>query len=198
MLDLTVKNAFMVSKLCLKKRNPDKFEHSKRVANTSIILAKKWGISVEDAVITALLHDVGKTLNRSEMLAFISKEELPLYDFEVFDNLAALHGRVSSAIFETLFSKKDIVRFNSISHAISSHVAGSDYMSDLDKIIFIADNTEPGRNNNILSLIESGELSSIDECIRKIITEKLEKSDEKGRVPNPFLNATLDFLDDER
>lgn len=198
MLELTSKNAFLVLKKYLEEKNPDKFEHSIRVAKTSKILAKKWNVSVEDTVIAALLHDIGKSLTRSEMLAFVSMKGLPIYDFEVWDNLAALHGRVSAALFESEFINTDSKRFNSISHAISSHVAGDENMSDLDKIIFIADNIEPDRCNNMLYLIESGQISTPDECIKKIISEKIKKSNEKNRAYNPFLEATLDSFDDER
>ncbi len=191
MLDLTSKNAFVILQKYLEKNNKDKFEHSIRVAQTSKKLAKLWNVYSEDVVIAALLHDIGKCFNRAEMLVFCSQHKLPVYDFEVFDNLSALHGRISAYIFENEFKDDDIKRFKSISHAISSHVAGDEYMSDLDKILFIADNIEPARGNNMLSLIESGVINSPNECIEKIISEKIRKSNAKNRAYNPFLCATL-------
>lgn len=198
MLDLTSKNAFTILQKYLEEKSPDKFEHSIRVAKTSKKLAKLWNVSVEDAVIAALLHDIGKCFNRAEMLVFCSQHKLPVYDFEVFDNLSALHGRISAYIFENEFKADDIKRFKSISHAISSHVAGDEHMSDLDKILFIADNIEPARGNDMLSLIESGVFTTPNECIKKIISEKIRKSNKKNRAYNPFLDATLDGIDDER
>lgn len=191
MLELTSENAFLVLKECLEENNSEKFEHSIRVARTSKILAKRWNVSVEDAVIAALLHDIGKSLTREEMLAFASIKELPIYDFEIWDNLAALHGRISAAMFESKFSNIDKNRFNSISHAISSHVAGDEYMSDLDKIIFVADNIEPDKSNDMLSRIKNGEIDTLDKCIEEIISAKRDKSIKKNRAYNPFLDATF-------
>ena len=196
MLDLTIPNAFIVLKKYLERSNQNKYEHSIRVAQTSKMLAEKWNVSVEDSVIAGLLHDIGKSLNRMQMLAFCARNEIPLYDFEIFDNLSALHGKVSSLFLEKEFNKKDPDRLNAISHAISAHVAGDEQMDMLDKVLFIADNIEPDRGNNLLSRIRSGEITDPDECIRIIIQQKIDKSIKKDRQLNPMLNCTLESLDD--
>ncbi len=198
-MDITVENAFIILKKYLENLNKDKFEHSIRVAQTSKILAQKWDTSVEDAIIAGLLHDIGKSMKKREMLDLCTRNGVTLYDFELFANLSALHGKVSSLLFESEFNKDDIERFNSISHAISNHVAGNESLTLLDKVIFIADNIEPNRGNDILSKIQSGEITSPDECIKMIINDKLERAKDKGRESNPLLNCTPeDSLDDER
>lgn len=195
-MDITAKNAFIILKKYLGSTNNDKFEHSIRVAKTSKLLAQKWNAPVEDAIIAALLHDIGKSMSDKEMLSLCIRNGIALYDFEIFKNLTALHGKVSSLLFEKEFSKDDIERFNSISHAISSHVAGDETMSILDKVIFIADNIEPKRGNNILSKIQSDEINNPDECIRMIIKDKSERAKQKGRELNPLFNLTLESMDE--
>ncbi len=195
-MDITIENAFMVLKKYLEHTNMDKFEHSIRVAQTSKILAQKWNVPVEDAIIAGLLHDIGKCMNRREMLNFCTRNNITMYDFEIFANLLALHGKISSLLFEREFNNNDTKRLKSISHAISNHVAGNETMNLLDKIIFIADNIEPNRRNPILSDIQSGKLVTPDECIKIIIKHKIKVSNEKTREPNPFLKATLDSLDE--
>lgn len=198
-MDITVENAFIILKKYLENSNQDKFEHSIRVAKISKILAQKWDTSVWDAIIAGLLHDIGKSMSRKEMLDLCARNGITMYDFEIFDNLTALHGKVSSLLFESEFNKNDMERFHAISHAISNHVAGNESITLLDKVIFIADNIEPNRGNDILSRIQSGEITSPDECIKIIIEDKLKRAKEKGREPNPLLNCPLeDSLDNER
>lgn len=197
MLDLNAKNAFIILKKYLGEKNPNKFEHSIRVAQTAKKLAAIWGVSQEESVISALLHDIGKCFTRQQMLELCSRNNVPLYEFEIFDNITALHGKVSSLIMDMEFSKDDIDKFNRISHAVSAHVAGAESMSDLDKILFIADNIEPQRKNNFMARIESGELNTLNKCVKEIILDKWKRSDSENRVSNPFYKCTMDAIDDE-
>lgn len=195
-MEITAKNAFIVLKKYLENTNKEKFEHSIRVAQTSKILAQKWNAPVEDAIIVGLLHDIGKSMTRREMLDLCANSGLTLYDFEIFDNLVALHGKVSSLLFEKEFEPDDIKRFYSISHAISCHVAGDEKMSILDKILFIADNIEPNRGNIILWGIQTGRINDPNLCIKMLVRKKIRKSNQKDRAYNPLLDCTLDSLDE--
>lgn len=198
MLTLNTKNAFRVLAKYLGEKNPTQYNHSIRVAQTCMILAPMWNVSVNDAVIAALLHDIGKSFTRKGMLAFCARNRLPLYDFEIYDNLAATHGKVSAALFEREFKNNDHDRFYSIYDAIVNHVAGAENMSDLAKVLFIADNVEPNKRNDFLNMIKAGEITSPDDCIKRIINAKLDRAKESHRAPNPFLECTLDSIEDER
>ena len=74
--------------------------------------------------------------------------------------------------------------------------------SDLDKIIYIADNIEPEKikrnesttNNNLLSKTEELVKADMDECIKIIIEDKKQRAQAKGRIYNPMLDNML--LDD--
>lgn len=198
-MDITIKNAIIVLKKYLEKNNYDKFEHCIRVAHVSKFLAKKFGVNVEDAIIVALLHDIGKHLSRREMLQFCMQNNIEVYDFEIFENPTALHGKISACIFEKEFdTKKEPERATLISHAISYHVAGGeDKMTMLDKIIYVADNIEPAKNSSLLSKIESDEITDINDCIRLIINKKIHNSKRHNRTCNPFTDITLDNINNE-
>lgn len=164
-----------------------------------------------DAIIAGLLHDIGKSMNRLELLHFCTEHDITMYDFEIFENLTALHGKASSILFEeeirpllakTEFpdektKKTEMERFHAISHAISCHVTGSDSMNLLDKIVFIADNIEPKRGNSILSKIKSGQMNHPNACIEEIIQGKLQRAYKKNRVYNPYLDSTLNAMKEE-
>lgn len=194
-MELNEQNARKVLSKYL-KNSESKYNHSVRVRDLSVILAKKWKVSEKEAAIAALLHDIGKYLDRNEMLKYCSRHGITMYDFEIYDNLAALHGRISADIFEKEFSEeKENASFKRIKKAIESHVAGSEKMTDLEKIIFIADNIEPKkRDSDIFDLLQRSKIS-LDECIKQISKRKIERAKKRGQAYNPFLDATLDGIE---
>lgn len=201
MLDITVGNAYKVLKKYLESSNPDKFEHSIRVAGTCKILAKKWCNSdefIKTATICGLLHDIGKSVNEEKMLSLCLQKNVPLYDFELLESPKALHGKVGAILFENEFNKKDIEKFNAISHAISSHTAGNETMSLLDKITFISDNIEPQKDKELFELIKHDNTKSPNKFVKIIIKKKLKRAKENHRVANPLLKCTKKIIRDER
>lgn len=195
-MEINIENAQIILKKYLDGTN--KYEHSYRVAKISRILADKWGESVSDAVVVALLHDIGKCMNKQQMLSICSRNNVTLYDFEIFENILSLHGRVSAILFEEEFKGNDAEKMKHISHAISSHVAGDSEMTLLDKIIFVADNLDMKEGSKeILDRILSDELNP-DESVEMIIQEKVKRNNHKKRIMNPLLDITNKGIDDER
>lgn len=197
MLDITGKNALLVLKKYLEENDRKKFEHSIRVAQIGKMLAEKWNVSKEDTIIACLLHDIGKSLSRMEMLELCTRSGIILYDFEIFDNIGALHGKVGSLLFEKEFDRNDSERFNRISHAISFHIAGDETITELDKIVFIADNVEPEKGNDLLSRIQADEFREPNECIIRIIKDKRDRASREERELNPMFDCTLKAIEDE-
>lgn len=198
-MEINIENAKKILKKYLKEQDEEKYKHSLRVATVSKILAEKWNVPPEDCIISGLLHDIGKGISKQEILNLCFQNNITMYDFEIFETPKALHGRISSFLFEKEFDKTDIERFNSISHAISYHVAGGDEkMSDLDKILYIADNIEPKKNSRLYKEMLSQEKPEMDEWMKKIINIKRKKANQMNRVYNPLIDATLDALEDER
>ena len=195
LFDITRENALIILEKYLKKENYEKYKHSIRVAKICKVLAQTWNAPVEDAIISGLLHDIGKSMNKQELLTLCMKKNLTIYDFELYANPMALHGKISSLLFEDEFNTKEPERFKNISHAISCHVAGSTDMNILDKVLFISDNIEPKKRIDLLHNVADGIINSPDECIKKIINDKISKSIEQKREVNPLLHSTLDSLE---
>ena len=128
----------------LKGSNSKKYKHSIKVAEIAEKLAEKWRVNSEEAVIAALLHDIGKSIKREEMLSFCMRHNIDITDFEMYDNQEALHGKISAYLFKLEFmdgedSKRTSKRtLKKIAHAIESHVAGSEEMCLLDKNCFFS------------------------------------------------------------
>ncbi len=195
-MKLNIENAYLVLKKYLEKTNHKKYEHSIEVSKTCKFLAEKWNVSVSDAIITGLLHDIGKSMSKQEMLSLCVRNNITIYDFELFENITALHGKISSLLFEEEFKGNDIERIKLISHAISSHVAGDINMNVLDKIIFIADSLESNKEKDkMIEQIKTDKKENPDYYIKKIIQEKIKRSKEKKWEHNPLLDATREEIE---
>ncbi len=196
-MEITVENAIIVLKKYLKKTNKEKFKHSVRVSKVCEILAKKWNVPVEDAKIAGLLHDIGKSFSKQEILKLCLEHNITIYDFELLENVKALHGRISSLLFKKEFDNTNLERLNYIAKAIDAHVSGNSNMSDLDKIVFIADNVEPKKDDSMmLPLIQFGEINNINECVKIIIERKIKRAKKSKRVHNPLLDNTLESIEE--
>ncbi|MBR3697261.1 MAG: HD domain-containing protein [Clostridia bacterium] len=204
-IELSVKNARIVLYKYLGS-NQKRLLHSERVAKISVELAKKYHVSQIEAAIAGLLHDIGKALQDTNlnygksynvaMLEYCLRNNITMYDFELFDNISALHGRISGSFFEKEFGEEeDKDAFNRIKMAIERHVAGSEEMCLLDKIIFIADNVEPDKKDHyLLSSLTNGE-KDIDGVIKEIITNKKNRAMRKKLPYNPLLDSNNEYLE---
>lgn len=197
-MKLSSRNAFLVLRTYLKNAKPEKYEHSMRVAAISQFLAQIWGESVTDAIIAAMLHDIGKSMSEQQITSLCMRNNIEVHDFDLLETRMALHGKVSALLFEREFEGNDSERMGKISHAISAHVAGDERMNLLDKIIFIADNVESKTEGmELLEQIKAGQIDGPNECVRRIIEQKKERNRQKGLEYIPFLDATLEVLDKE-
>lgn len=199
-MKLKIKNAKKVLIKYLGK-DPKKFNHSLRVAELAKNLAEKCDEDVKEAVIASLLHDIGKSMNQREILNLCSEKGTTLYDFEIYASLMALHGKAGAIIFEQEFDRaSDPEKFDRIKQAISYHVAGGEEnMSKLDKIVYVADNIEPQKQNRyeksqikyMLDKLKKSQTINIDELVKIIIEAKKNRAKKEGRVVNPLIDNIL-------
>ena len=120
---------------------PEKrFKHCLGVEQAAIDLAERFGVDVEKAGLAGLLHDYAKKLSDEEFLALIDKYALNPALKDWGNNV--WHGMVGIyKIQEDLgLSDPEILR------AIEIHTVGSAQMSDLDKVVYVADYIEPNRD----------------------------------------------------
>lgn len=132
------KQAIEIIRLKLSKH---RFEHSLQVANLAQNMAEQFGIDGETAFITGILHDYAKGISGKELL-FIAEANNLIVD-EVDRKLPdLLHAPVGAFLIKKELGIED----KGIIKAVSCHTLGSLNMTVLDKIIFLADMIEPGRD----------------------------------------------------
>lgn len=118
-----------------------RYEHSVRVMDTAMDLAKNYGEDLEKAKVAGLLHDCGKFVDR-EILLKKAKNFGIIQNIGEVDNIQLIHGRLGRFIATEKYNIHD----PSILDGIEYHTTGRKSMTKLDKIIYMADYIEPKRN----------------------------------------------------
>lgn len=117
-----------------------RFRHVLGVEETAIALAGQYGASLEKASIAALTHDYAKERSDDEFKLVIRRDNFDL-DLLNWGN-EIWHGLVGANFVQRELEIDD----EEILQAIRVHTTGAAEMSLLDKIIYVADYIEPGRN----------------------------------------------------
>lgn len=123
-----------------KELKPRRYMHSIGVAYTAASLAMAHGLDVEKALYAGLLHDVAKQYSGKDLLACCDKNHIEVRPVERC-NPQLLHGKVGAYLAQKVFHVKD----PEVLEAIVWHTTGKPEMSDLEKVLYIADYIEPGR-----------------------------------------------------
>lgn len=115
--------------------------HCERVAETAGELAARFGVDVESARLAGLLHDWGREDGDERLLAAAAQHDIPI---DPVDRIVPylLHGEVSAV--ELRDNWPDLP--SEIVDAVSCHTFGRQGMTPLDKVVYIADTIEPGRD----------------------------------------------------
>ena len=119
----------------------ERFQHSLGVADTAAKLAERWGASREKARIAGLVHDCGKSPSKNILLKRVLEFGIVMDEIEK-EEPQLLHGHVSAELALREFGIDD----QDVLASIRYHTTGRVPMSLLEKIIYLADLIEPGRD----------------------------------------------------
>ncbi len=117
-----------------------RFKHVLGVEEMAVGLAAKYDVSVEKASIAALTHDYAKERPDDEMKFILKKEA---FDLDLLDYGNQIwHGIIGAFLVQRELGIQD----PEILSAIRLHTTGAKVMTSLDKVIYVADYVELGRN----------------------------------------------------
>ena len=151
-----------------------RFGHSVMTAFTGRRLAQKYGQSVENAVICGLLHDITKELSDPEQLIIINKYDIMLRWYEK-DTPKLWHPVTAAALCRHEFGLDE-----QISNAVLLHQSGSESMTELDKIVFLADYIEPTRDFSGVEQVRALAWDSLDKAMFKAVANNIIELIEKN------------------
>ena len=170
-----------------KDLDPERREHTRGVMYTCSALAMAHGADHQQAFLAGMLHDCAKCIPTEEKLDLCEKLKITLTKTEL-ENPSLIHAKLGAVLAEKKYGVKD----GAICHAISVHTTGSPFMNTLDKILYIADYIEPGREAAPnLAEIRKLAFSDLDYCMYRVLTDILEYLKESPRSIDPMTKKTL-------
>jgi len=157
-----------------------RYQHSLGVRDTAVKLAQLYGVDLGKASLAGLVHDWAKDLT----------DELLLKKAEQFgilvDNICLvcpnlLHGPVGAE----LISRELGIQDQEIREAVAQHTMGSEKMSTLAKIIFVADYIEPNRNYPGIDRLRKIAFKKLDLAVLMAAEQTIKYLLEKKEIIHP-------------
>ncbi|MEJ6348629.1 bis(5'-nucleosyl)-tetraphosphatase (symmetrical) YqeK [Holzapfeliella sp. He02] len=122
------------------KLSTGRFEHCVRVSQTARELAKQYGVDENEAALAGFVHDYAKEVPVDTYIETIKTQK---FDQDLLNyNRGIWHGIVGAYYIEQELKIKN----PAILTAVKRHTTADTQMTDLDKIVFMADYIEPGRH----------------------------------------------------
>ena len=153
-----------------------RYIHTLGVIDEALMLANKYGVNPDKARIAASLHDYTKYLDKKTESKIIIK----YYGKDIYDRYprSIYHGLTAA-----ILSKEELgIDDEDIINAIRYHSIGRCNMSTLEKIIYIADFTEPNRGLELSKKAHDIAMNNLDEGLEFIMRNTIDYLKEENRV----------------
>ena len=167
---------------------PNRVNHVLGCRDTSVALAKRWGVDVTDAARAGILHDITKALDGPLQLTLCGEYGTILSDFSQ-RYPKTLHALTGSLVAEQIFGENAAVVA-----AIASHTTGKAAMNMLEKIIYVADYMEPNRDFPGVEKLRELAFSDMDAALKLGLHMTLEHLARQGAEVSPESKEALEYL----
>ena len=118
-----------------------RYKHILRVTETAEKLAIIHGVDVEKAHTAALFHDICKFKDKDRLWKEAERLEVrDLDSFKAFPQILHAYVAAEAARIDYGIENEEILR------AIRYHTTGTEHMSPVEEVVFLADYLEPMRN----------------------------------------------------
>ncbi len=166
-----------IKKKLKKYVNTKRYRHTMGVLEAAKDLALRYDIDLDQASVAALLHDCAKELSGKELLKIARAHEIKI-DRLLLEEPQLLHGPVGAIIAKEDFGIDDEM----ILDAIRYHTTGRKKMTQLDKVIYLADFIEPNRRYPRVEKLRKIARIDLDQAVLGALDESLSYLIKKGRL----------------
>ena len=164
------------SKMSLKR-----FTHTLGVVEMSEKLAKIYNVDIEKCKVAALLHDICKEMNMEYIKNICKNNFMNELSEEDLENNEILHGFAGAYYVKNELGVND----KEILNAIKYHTIGEKNMTLVEKIVYIADAIEYGRNYPSVVEIREETFKNLDKGILMEIEHKEKYLESIGKKSHP-------------
>ncbi|MDR0723576.1 MAG: bis(5'-nucleosyl)-tetraphosphatase (symmetrical) YqeK [Endomicrobium sp.] len=154
-----------------KHLSPSRFEHSYNVAMLAVELALKHKENTFKAQIAGLLHDCAKNMEQKEMIKILKKNK----GTKLFLDMHKFSPKLLHSFASEVIAKKEFkIKNKDILNAIKNHTLGRPNMSNLEKIIFVADCGSEDRKFKEAKNICSVAKTNLDKALLQALQVKMQ------------------------
>ena len=139
---------------------PARFRHCRDVSQTAVRLAERWDADIEKARLAGILHDCARNLKGEELLKTSRQHGMIPSSLELLQP-ALIHAPLGAIIAERRFGISE----PQVLQAIRRHTTGAPQMTLLDKVIYLSDCIEPGRNFSGVRKIRDMAVEDLDAAV---------------------------------
>ncbi len=166
-----------------------RYDHSIHVANMAVELAQIYGSNIDKARIAGLIHDCAREMPNEKLIELIRLEgnepdSVSLVQKEL------LHG--PAAIY--LCKNKFFIEDEEILSAVQFHTTGKANMTMLDKIIYISDMIEVGREFPGVKELRNLAIMNINSVLLKSFDATISYLIQKQRMIHPDTINARNYL----
>jgi len=158
----------------------NRYQHSMRVAMVAREMARTYGLDENKAGLAGIVHDYAKGMPGYELLS-IAKEHDLLEDEVEEKSPDLLHATVGAFLLFRDYGLDD----EEVLNAVRSHTLGRVGMTDFEKVLFLADLIEPGRDFPGIERVRCLAMRNLDQGMVQAIDLTLRYCMDQGRLIHP-------------
>ena len=161
---------------------PSRRKHTLGVALTAAKYAAKYKLPERKVILAAALHDVAKNmpLTAPELAGFALQEEVPA---------PVLHQYAGAYVAEHSLGIDD----EDVLNAVRYHTSGRPNMSELEKLIFLSDMLEPGRDFKGIEKLRRALENDLNECMYLSLKHELKYLKRGGGTIYPLTFKAYEY-----
>jgi len=162
-----------------------RFRHVLGVVCTAKMLAERHSVNIDDAELAALVHDVVKEQDLEEAKGILACRGEELY---LEHSTKVWHAPLGAFVASEVFGIEKI----DILNAVKYHTTGRPAMSELEKVLFVADYTEPNRTFEGANVVREF-WADLDLAVYEILKQKIERNTLLGLEMHPDTLAAYEY-----
>ena len=166
---------------------PKRIPHVAACEKAAVELAKRWGVDIDDARESAILHDITKKFTFEEHVKTLEDNGISVLNITKADE-KLLHCHTGAVLAGAIFGAS-----KSVQEAIRWHTTGKAGMSPLAKVLYLADYIEDTRDFPEVDKLRNLAFLSIDDAMLMGLDMTASELRARGITPD---KATLDAISD--
>lgn len=174
-------------KRLIKDIGEKRYKHSLRVITCGLELSKGKKVDKAKVKLACFLHDCAK-YNEDKYLKELGCD-LPK-EVDINNSKPVVHSFLGAEVAKKVYNVKD----KDVLEAIKYHTTGKENMTDLEKIVFLADAIEEGRSYPGVEDIRKKAFESIDSGVLECLNHNLKYLIETDSYINLFTIRARNFL----